>query len=234
MAEAHEYELRLSRLLEELAERADSIAVARGAIWSALRLPDVSFVFVEKGYVVISAALENRRGDGRELKGTRRIVLATGESGTLLAPPEAGEQLEALTACRIMPISANLLEALLGMPAAAQAITDTLGEALRERQATIRNFAYVRHGERVREKLLQLGRAYGRVVPGGVRIDFPLTHQLLADMIGSARETVSLALSDLVREDFVHRHDRRYVLRIASHDLLGGRGARIGEPSSRL
>jgi CRP/FNR family transcriptional regulator len=101
----------------------------------------------------------------------------------------------------------------------AAAIAAALAQALRERQETIRNCAYVRHRDRVREKLLQLGRAYGHVVPGGVRIDFPLTHQLLADMIGSARETVSLALAELAREGFVDRRRRSYVLRVASRDL---------------
>jgi hypothetical protein len=95
-----------------------------------------------------------------------------------------GERLEALTPSRITIVSGQSLRVLLGRPSVAEAILDAFVEALRERQATIRNCAYVRHSERVLEKLLQLARAYGRAVPGGVRIDFPLTDQLLADMGG--------------------------------------------------
>jgi CRP-like cAMP-binding protein len=205
----------------QIAGRSVSILLARGAVWGSAPVFDVALLIVEEGFVVISADMAEGSSDGgRHGNGARRIILAIGESGTFLAPPALGERLEALTPCRITLISADSLKALLRLPAVAEAVADALAEALRERQATIRTCAYVRHCERVREKLLQLARGYGHVVPGGVRIDFPLTQQLLADMVGSARETVSLALSELAREGFVHRQQRRYVLRIASRDLV--------------
>jgi CRP-like cAMP-binding protein len=52
------------------------------------------------------------------------------------------------------------------------------------------NLAQTRHVERVRWKLLQLARSYGQVVRDGIRIDFPVSHALLAEMIGSSPETV--------------------------------------------
>jgi hypothetical protein len=55
-------------------------------------------------------------------------------------------------------------------------------------------------GGGVLEKLLQLARTYGRAVPGGVRIDFPLTDQLLADMGGlGSRERQSRAFRPCAR-----------------------------------
>jgi hypothetical protein len=111
-----------------------------------------------------------------------------------------GERLEALTPSRITIVSGQSLRVLLGRPSVAEAILDAFVEALRERQATIRNCAYVRHSERVLEKLLQLARAYGRAVPGGVRIDFPLTDQLLADMGGlGSRDRQSRAFRPCAR-----------------------------------
>lgn len=204
----------------QIARRSVSIVLARGAAWGLVPGSDVALLTVEEGFVLISAAMGEGCNGGHLGNGSRRIILATGESGTFLPPPAVGERLEALTPCRITVISADSLRALLRFPVVAEAIADALVEALGERQATIRTCAYVRHCERVREKLLQLARGYGHVVPGGVRIDFPLTQQLLADMVGSARETVSLALSELAREGFVHRQQRRYVLRIASRDLV--------------
>jgi CRP/FNR family transcriptional regulator len=146
--------------------------------------------------------------------------LATGQSGTLFLPPGPGERLEALTPCRITIVSADSLLVLLGLPSVAEAIVDSFAEAVRERQATIRNCSHVHHSDRVLEKLLQLARIYGRAVPGGVRIDFPLTHQLVADMVGSARETVSLALSDLARKGFLQLRKHRYVLRMGPDELF--------------
>jgi Crp-like helix-turn-helix domain len=205
----------------QIARRSDSIALARGAAWGLVPSSDVALLTVEEGFVAISAAMGEGGSDGgRHGNCGRRIILATGESGALLAPPAPGERLVALTPCRVAIISSESLRALLRLPIVAEAIADGLADALSERQATIRNCVYVRHCERVREKLLQLARGYGHVVPGGVRIDFPLTHQLLADMIGSARETVSLALAELARDGFVHRQQRRYVVRISPHDLV--------------
>jgi hypothetical protein len=205
----------------QIAGRSVSIELERGAAWGPAPSSDAALLTVEEGFLVTSAAMGDGAGNRAHQDNTgRRIVLATADSGTLLAPPAPGERLEAVTPCRITVISTDSLRALLGFPATAEAIADALAAALAERQATIRNCAYVRHGERVREKLLQLARGYGHVVPGGVRIDFPLTQQLLADMVGSARETVSLALAELAREGFVHRQHRRYVLRIGSDELV--------------
>jgi CRP/FNR family transcriptional regulator len=52
-----------------------------------------------------------------------------------------------------------------------------------------------------------LARVYGQVSAGGVSLDLPLTHELLADMVGSTRETVTRALSQFDREGLV-RHER--------------------------
>jgi CRP-like cAMP-binding protein len=64
----------------------------------------------------------------------------------------------------------------------------------------------------VRRKLLQLARNYGRVVRDGIRIDFPISHMVIADMVGSSRETVTRALDELQRDGFVARRGRSYRL----------------------
>jgi len=198
-----------------------SLALTRGEAWGVTCESDVALVAVEDGFVLISA--DTCHGDGNGRLAGRRIVLATGHRGVLLPPPAAGERLEALTPSLIQIVSGDAMRILLGLPSVAEAVAGAFAEALRDRQATIRNCAYVRHSERVFEKLLQLARTYGRAVPGGVRIDFPLTQQLLADMVGSARETVSLALSELAREGLLGRQQRRYVLKISPLELLSTR-----------
>jgi len=205
------------------------VALTRGEVWGLSRDSDAALVVVEEGFVLISTDTDTGNGNGGPA--ARRIVVATGQQGTLLVPPELGERLEALTASRIAIVPADSLRVLLRRPLVAEAILDAFAEALRERQATIRNCAHVRHSERVVEKLLQLARTYGHVVPGGVRIDFPLTHQLLADMVGSARETVSLAVSDLAREGFLHRQHHRFVLRVDPHELFSNLRRANGAPA---
>jgi len=200
----------------EVVARLTSVMLMRGEAWGMRCEADAALVAVEEGFVLISTDTCNRNGR----PAGRRVVVATGQGGMLLTPPGPGERIEALTPSRIQIVSADALKVLLSRPSVAESIIDAFAEALRDRQTTIRNCAYVRHSERVFEKLLQLARTYGRVVPDGVRIDFPLTHQLLADMVGSARETVSLALSDLVGEELLDCRHHRYVLKIAPHDLF--------------
>lgn len=192
-----------------------SVDLPAGAIRAAEQLPEAGLLAVEEGRLLVVAAGANGNGGGH-----RRTILALGHPGTLMLVPAADERLEALTPCRITVVPAGSLRRLLGLPAVAEAIVDALTEGLRERQESIRNCLYVRHSERVREKLVQLARVHGRVVPGGVRIDLPLTHQLLADMVGSARETVSLALAELAHEGFVRRDAHGYRLLVTAEDLF--------------
>jgi CRP-like cAMP-binding protein len=53
----------------------------------------------------------------------------------------------------------------------------------------------------------------------GIRIDLPLTHDLISDMVGCARETVTRAFDELQREGFVERRGTSYQLRVAPEAL---------------
>ena len=198
-------------------------------MWRSTQGSDDVLVGVDEGFVFISAD----SGNGSSNEHRRRIVVATGQPGMLLPSPGAGEQLEALTAARVSIVAAGPLKALLGLPLVAEAIAEAVVDGLRDRQASIRNCTYVRHSERVRQTLLQLAATYGRVAPRGIRIDFPLTHQLLADMIGSARETVSLAVAELSREGFLHRHNRDYIISVGPHELFSTVGPSVGATDGR-
>jgi hypothetical protein len=201
-----------------VARQSASLTLQRGEVREVTRDSDAALIAVEEGFILVSSHTCYRDGNGGSA--SRRIVVATGQPGTLLLPPGPSERLEALTTCRITIVSTDSLESLLELPSGAQAIANAFAEGLREHRATIRNCTHVHHRERVFGKLLQLAGVFGRAVPGGVRVDFPLTQQLLADMVGSARETVSLALSDLARDGLLLRQHGRYVLKIEPHELF--------------
>jgi CRP-like cAMP-binding protein len=116
-------------------------------------------------------------------------------------------------------ISPEGSDALLGPAAVAERVVEQLMSALSQRQEAIANFAPTRHVERVQRTLCQLAQRHGHVVREGLRIDFPISHALLAEMIGSSRETVTRALDELQRTGFVIRRGSTYVLR-ASPDSL--------------
>lgn len=156
--------------------------------------------------------------------------------GTLLLPPRCDERLAALADSALVLISPESRRRLLQLPTAAEAIADALVEALREREESLAQFASVVHVERLRGKFLQLARAHGTVVKDGVRVELPFTHDLLAQAIGSARETVTCALRTLEQEGFLVREGRRYRLMISpatlDSDRENERPAGAGLPSS--
>jgi CRP-like cAMP-binding protein len=86
---------------------------------------------------------------------------------------------------------------------------------VRQKQRTILALASSHHVDRLREKLLQLAEDHGRVGRDGVVLKLPVTHELLAEMIGSTRETVTRAVDALERDGFLRRQGREYVLRVS-------------------
>lgn len=153
-----------------------------------------ALLLVEEGFVVVCAT---SRAD------VRSVVTVDAGPGTILLPPAADETLVALGPSRVTVVSADARDQLLTSPALARRIVDQLAVGLAQRQEALANFAATRHVERVRRKLLQLARRYGHVVRDGIRIDVPLSHALLAEMIGSSRETVTRGLDELQRDRFV-------------------------------
>ena len=88
-------------------------------------------------------------------------------------PPASEEVLFALVDSKLTVISPEALDALLALPVVAKTLLEQLAVTLGQKQEAIRTFGSMRHIERVRSKLSQLARNYGRVARDGVRIDFP-------------------------------------------------------------
>jgi CRP-like cAMP-binding protein len=88
----------------------------------------------------------------------------------------------------------------------------------------------VTHLPRAYARLLMLfwllAERWGRVSPDGVRIRLPLTHEVLAMLVGAHRPTVTIALQKLDAADLLHRERRdTWLLTRAAVD-------RLGEPES--
>jgi CRP-like cAMP-binding protein len=156
-----------------------------------------SLLLIEEGIAVVSAPSVAQRP----------MVVAFAASGSVLLAPTPQERLEALADLSATLVTAGAKLQLLKIPAAAAVILDGVAGGLRDCQESLSHFASLRHADRVRHKLLQLARVYGRAGASDVSLDLPLTHELLADMVGSTRETVTRTLSQLAREGLV-RHER--------------------------
>jgi hypothetical protein len=198
----------VSVLLDELG-LADVRRLRAGSRHRAAAFQGAPLLIVEHGFLVTRAPRPSRRG----------VVTAYAGPGGLLTAPEGGELLHALVDARVAVVSDAAYAELLADPRAAAALSDALRSLLRQQRDSLAAFARGRPVERVEHKLLQLAGEYGVVSPTGVRLDFPLTHELLGDMIGCARETVSRSIDRLESAGFVVREGRSYCLQVGAQTL---------------
>jgi CRP/FNR family cyclic AMP-dependent transcriptional regulator len=72
--------------------------------------------------------------------------------------------------------------------------------------------SHVRVDVRVLAFLWHLAERFGVVVPGAVRINIPLTHSVLARLVGARRPTVTTALQRLLQLGYLRRDARAFLL----------------------
>jgi CRP-like cAMP-binding protein len=178
------------------------VSLPAGSRLERNRLEAHSLLLIEDGIAVLTAPNAAQRP----------MVVAFAASGSILLAPAPQERLEALSDLRVTLVTAGAKLRLLELPGAAAVILDGVADGLRDCQESLSHFASLRHADRVRHKLLQLARVYGKVGSNGVSLDLPLTHELLADMVGSTRETVTRTLSQFDREGLVRRERGRFQL----------------------
>jgi CRP-like cAMP-binding protein len=171
---------------------------------------DAALLVLEQGVLALRADIPH---------GRRGIIVCHVRPGAILLPPEPGEALRVLEDAVVVAVPSEIRDRLLAIPAAAQIVVDALATTLRQKTNTIVNLSSFHHVDRLRSKLVQLAQDHGRVGRDGIRIDLRLTHDLLAEMIGSARETVTRALEELQREGFVVRDGRDYILRVSPDEI---------------
>ena len=90
----------------------------------------------------------------------------------------------------------------------AKVLSDRLGDA----SATMEDLAYASVSDRIMHVFARLAAEHGVETPDGIALDVRLTHNDIASLIGSTRETVSLELANLVRSGRVKNDGRRITL----------------------
>ena len=196
--------------LRQMLRRCPKIDLDEGVALRPHELPTAKLLVVEKGIVqVVRPRPESKRP----------AVLALAGPGAVLLPIGADELLGGLIDAAVVFVSDTACQKLLELPTVASALLDALLDTLRERQRTLAHTNGATHSERLRETLFQLAFMHGKVGPGGVEIQLPLTHELLARMIGSARETVTSTVAAFEREGLLARDDGVYRLTV-SPELL--------------
>lgn len=88
-------------------------------------------------------------------------------------------------------------------PQLALKLLKLLNERLKERDAMLEKWALGSVRDRVIQLLLNLSQQFGVEINGYHKIDIPLTHQEIANMVGATREKVTLVLSELSKDQLI-------------------------------
>ncbi len=149
-------------------------------------------------------------GDGRE-KILEMLDQGSffGELSLLDGAPRSAS-VKSLTDTRILALSRNdFLKLLRDSPDLAMAVIQVLTGRLRQMDDQASSLSFQRVKERARGALRRLARDE----IGEDRLATPaLTHQQIADMIGTSRETVTRVIKGLKQEGWLHQKGKRYLV----------------------
>jgi Crp-like helix-turn-helix domain len=200
-----------ARAATELLQSCPFLSLSAGALHRPADTREEALLLLEEGFVVV------RRVPPPP---SRPMITCEAAYGGIVLLPAAEEVLEAILDSRLTLLPERIVSRLLELPGLGDALLREVAETLRRKQDSIANFGDVRHVERVRRKLVQLARDYGRVTGDGVKLDLPLTHALLGEMIGSERETVTRGIDQLEGAGFLSREGHQYRLHISPDTLV--------------
>lgn len=97
-------------------------------------------------------------------------------------------------------------------PQLALRLTKWVGDQLRELQTKLEDLLFKDVPTRLTRLLERLAREEGQQTPEGIEIGLKLTHQEIAELIGSTRETTTLLLNQLRRAGVLQRRRGRLVI----------------------
>jgi CRP/FNR family transcriptional regulator len=154
-------------------------------------MPSDSIYFIGKGRV----RLTKLSPDGR------MVILALLGPGDLIG--EAAWELtehdsygETLVETQLYQISKVAFENLVRQnPEFGLRLIQIIGFRLKQAQSRIEDLVFRQVPSRIARLLVNLAEHHGKVTPQGIRVEFPLTHQEIADMVGSSRVTVTQVLN---------------------------------------
>jgi CRP/FNR family cyclic AMP-dependent transcriptional regulator len=165
--------------------------------------------FLTSGRIKISKVTR----DGKEL------TLAYRNEGDFFGEPcllDGGpreEMAEAMDASTTVEIQREALDELLRNDGgAAYKFARALIARRKDLESRVEQLIFKDVGAKLAELLLSLGQEHGVTDQRGVVVGLKITHQEMANLIGSTRETVSLTLSQFKRKGLIQTEGRRVIL----------------------
>jgi CRP/FNR family cyclic AMP-dependent transcriptional regulator len=195
-------------------EKASSFAYEK--IWNR-----GSFIFMEgdKGdqfYIIMSGLVEISR-----FENGRKFVLSTLNQGdffgemALFADGEVrSANAEVLEKTSLLAINrCDLLSFLESYPSVGYQLLTTLIRRLRKTNEQMHDIMFLDVRSRIYKKILNLAEEYGVMLDAQLIINFRMTHQQLADMVGCTREMVTKVLIELQAESVINIINKKIIIK---------------------
>jgi len=196
--------------MEELARTARMEAIKKKTVIFLPGDPSRQVYLLKEGRVKISRVSE----EGRE------VTLALLEPGEIFGELEALDDsprdtlAEALDDTQLCIIQKERFVALIRQkPELSFRLTKLIGFRMRRIESRIEELVFRDVPARLAHLLIQLSKDHGKGMPEGVSLQIKLTHQEMANLIGSIRETVSAILGEWKKEGLIAMEGRRIILR---------------------
>ncbi|MBP86519.1 MAG: transcriptional regulator [Planctomycetaceae bacterium] len=123
------------------------------------------------------------------------------------------EYAEAVDTSTVVLISGETMQRVMAArPDLSLGITKMIGLRRRRIEQRLKNLLFLSNRERLTHLLLELAEQYGQATPDGVRLGIQLSHQDLANVIGSTRETVTVVLGEMQQERLLSIGRRKIVI----------------------
>jgi CRP/FNR family transcriptional regulator, cyclic AMP receptor protein len=165
--------------------------------------------FVGSGRVKISKVTR----DGKELTLAYRSTGDFFGDTCLLDGRPREEMVEAMEPCTSVEVPQDQLDALIKSNVdVAYSMVHTLIARRRDLETKVEQLIFKDVGSKLAELLLRLGTEHGVENKKGLVLGLKITHQEMANLIGSTRETVSLTLSQFKRKGFIATEGRKVIL----------------------
>ena len=160
---------------------------------------DTLFI-IQKGQVKVSIVSEEGREVILSLMGEGAVF---GELSLLDGKPRSANVTATEETTLIMLRRADFVQLIYRVPQIATALLAELASRLRKTDRQIEGLALLDVTSRISETLLQLAGEQGKETERGVVIENRPTHQELANMSGTTRETVSRVLKRLENQGYI-------------------------------
>jgi len=182
------------------------------------RKNQIIFIEEETGnymYIVLAGKVKVTKSTS----GGKETILAIHRQGdffgemALLDGKTSPATVAAMEDCRIATIYNNDFQRLLMTnDKVVRQIIQVLCSRLRHVWAQLRDLSYSTADDPIRGGILQLSRKHGIPDARGIIIDLKITHQELAELVGTSRETVTRTLARLQRKGILQLDQRRIIL----------------------